>query len=86
MKVDLFTKCVLTVIAACLVFICARDVALVNSARAQTLDLEGRSYDKILGSEGPRYDTFGRLMVSIEAPKMGSGIEVYVVNASDIGR
>ncbi len=75
MKVDLFTKCVLTVIAACLVFICARDVSLVSSASAQ-----------ILGPAAPRYDTFGRLMVSIEAPKMGSGIEVYVVNASDIGR
>ncbi len=34
MKLDLYTKFVLTVIAVCLVWVCLRDVALVRSAQA----------------------------------------------------
>ena len=35
MKIDLYTKAVLTVIAACLLVICIRDVGLVGEAHAQ---------------------------------------------------
>ena len=34
MRLDLYTKFVLTVIAACLVWLCLRDVALVSSVQA----------------------------------------------------
>lgn len=34
MKLDLYTKFVLTVIAVCLVWVCLRDVAFVRSAQA----------------------------------------------------
>jgi len=36
MRLDLYTKLVLTVIAACLVWVCVRDVAFVRPAQAKS--------------------------------------------------
>ena len=54
MKIDLYTKFVLTVIAACLMTIVARDLPIVGEAHAQ-----------MKPSKGPVYDAHGNLSVKI---------------------
>lgn len=54
MKIDLYTKAVLSVIAACLLVICTRDLALVGEAHAQ-----------MKPSQGPVYDAQGNLHVKV---------------------
>lgn len=54
MKIDLYTKAVLTVIAVCLVAIVARDLPLVGEAHAQ-----------MQPGKGPVYDAEGALRVKI---------------------
>lgn len=54
MKVDLYTKLVLTVIAVCLVAIALRDVPLVGEAKAQ-----------MRASKGPVYESDGALRVKV---------------------
>ena len=54
MKVDLYTRTMLTIIAACLVAIVARDLPLVGEAQAQ-----------MRPSKGPVYDADGALKVKI---------------------
>lgn len=45
MKIDLYTKTVLTVIAACLLTIVARDLSIVGVAQAQMKPPKGPVYD-----------------------------------------
>jgi hypothetical protein len=47
MKLDLYTKAVLTVIAACLVWICLRDAALVRPAQAAGIQSNSVRIDSI---------------------------------------
>ena len=54
MQVDLYTKIVLTVIAACLVAIVVRDVPIVGEANAQ-----------MRASKGPVYEADGALRVKV---------------------
>ena len=44
MKLDLYIKAVLTVIAVCLVWICLRDTALVRPAQAATSPVSDAVY------------------------------------------
>lgn len=50
MKVDLFTKAVLTVIASCLVYFVARDMAPIKDAHAQSGGVVDVNIVKIDGS------------------------------------
>ena len=67
MKIDLYTKALLTVIAACLVAIVARDIRFVGVANAAT---------------GPQYDSYGNLKVAIEEWNENSDLDVKVTGGS----
>lgn len=76
MAIDLYTKAVLTVIAACLIVLSARDFALVEDAQAQ--QYTPPAPQRWGGGNEPKYDGYGNLKVRVAEPTHGSHLNVSV--------
>ena len=56
MKVDLYTKMMLTVVACCLLYIVAKDISLVKDVRAQSGGVTNVNIVQVAGKQINEYD------------------------------